>query len=97
MSDFPMHGYLYDAQGMHGPPTVLANTEELWSFIGIYGNVALQDGLEFLVCSGDDEVCYLHIKDRAVLYGSGVEPQAFEQALANYKRLYLPALEEKSP
>ena len=94
MSDFPMHGYLYNAAGYHGPSTVLSTPEELWTFVGIFGNVALQERLEFQVVSGDDEACFLHIKNGAVIYGSGVEPQAFEQALAHYKRLYMPPTEE---
>ena len=79
MNGYPLHGYLYTADGFHGPPTVLTTQEELHLFLGVSGRLALQQGRELLVVSGDDEDCFFHIKDGHVLYASGVDPAATEE------------------
>lgn len=94
--DYPMHGYLYNPDGTHGPPTVLGNKEELWTFVSIFGNVALINRLQFLITSGDDEDCYLEIHEGKVRYASGVDPQEFTQRLKAFAQtIYPPFPEEK--
>lgn len=81
MSDYPMHGYLYEADGRHGLPVKLYNREELDTFLRVYGTVALQLKREFLVVSGDDEDCFFHIADGHVVYANGVDPQTVEHGM----------------
>ena len=80
-STYPMHGYLYNPDGTHGPPTILNNQEELFSFIRLYGTVAIEHLLELRLTSGDDDDLYLHIEQGKVLYASGVDPGTYTRAI----------------
>lgn len=78
---YPMHGYLYNLNGTHGPPFTLATQEELDLFLHLYGPVALQSHRELLIVSGDDEDCFLHIQDGHVLHAGGGDLASMEGAL----------------
>jgi hypothetical protein len=93
--EYPMHGYLYNPDGTHGPPTILRNREELWTFLGVFGNIALTHGMRFLIVSGDDEDCYCEIDEGVVRYASGVNPQEFTERLQQYAGRILSSLPAK--
>lgn len=87
MSEYPMHGYLYDADGRHGPPVKLYNREELHTFLRMFGTVALQSQRLFLVVSGDDEDRFFHIEGGHVVYASGVDPATVERGMRHGQSL----------
>ena len=85
---YPLHGYLYHPDGTIGHSGLLSNRRSLWGFVGVYGKFALQNGLELRILSSDEEVCYFHITDGAVVEGQGREWQECRAALHHHSREY---------
>jgi hypothetical protein len=81
MSDYPLHGYLYDVDGFHGPPVVLHDRAALHAFLARAGLLALLEHRELRLTSADDDDLYVHIQDGVVLYASGADCQAFQQTI----------------
>jgi hypothetical protein len=81
MSNYPMHGYLYTADGFHGPPEVLRNRDDLWTFLALAGGIALRERRELRLTSGDDDDLYVHIQDGIVRHAAGADPGLFTEAL----------------
>lgn len=84
--DYPMHGYLYDAEGRHGPPVVLRTRDELWTFLGTSGPLALRERRELRLTSGDDDDLYLHIVGGQVLHAGGADLEQMTQAIMAFVR-----------
>jgi hypothetical protein len=76
-----MHGYLYTADGFHGPPVVLYDRQALMVFLGTAGAVALRERRELRLTSRDDDDLYVYIQDGQVLHAGGGDLALFTQAI----------------
>lgn len=67
-SDFPMHGYIYDSQGMHGAPVMIRSSNDLGLFMIRHVRAAMIEQREIRITTPDDEALFFHCENGNVIY-----------------------------